>query len=717
MNLTRVLNNALPDIPARMLSDRPPRLDPGVTFREHMEEGQAIIRVYAPSAKSMFTFVPQNWRLAQLFDGIGSYEEIADIYSKELGTEYSAEAVREFASELDAIDFWFRTPQEKNILFMQQSAEERRKKLKQLDRWADLSDVLFPAFNPDPFLTRFYSWTKFIYTWWFTVLTLAAFVATAAITATHWKEIGHDTAEFYNFSNKTWLDIVVLYTIVFAVVIVHEFAHAYTSKHYGGRVTAMGFALVYLTPAVYTDTTEADVMATRNQRLVITIAGVWSELIICSVATFIWWGTAPDTPIHNAAYFLMMITGIVSVLLNWNPLMKLDGYYMLCDLTGIADIKEMSTAYVSSWMKKHIWRLPVEVPYVPKGRRWWFALYAILSGAYSYTVLYIVARFVGNIVRNFSPEWGFVPEIAVALLIFRSRIRSLVNFMKFLYLDKKDRLAAWFAPARSIGVGVAALILLALPMRRESSIGKFLLEPAHLAVLHARIPGVLTQVNVQEGQSVAAGNWLANLQNLPLRSDYESAKASFTTASDQAKAAALHYADYGAAIKERERLASHFQQLSQMDSALQLTSPIAGIVLTPRVQDQLGAYFTEGGPVLEVADLSTMRARIYVSEFDLYKVRNRAEARLQVAGIAKTWPARIASITARPTELDRALVENVELEGANAPHYYVVDLIVENSDALLKPGMRGVARIYGERRSLLGLGWEATANFFGRKVW
>ncbi len=368
-------------------------------------------------------------------------------------------------------------------------------------------------------------------------------------------------------------------------------------------------------------------------------------------------------------------------------------------------------------MKKHIWRLPVEVPYVPKGRRWWFALYAILSGAYSYTVLYIVARFVGNIVRNFSPEWGFVPEIAVALLIFRSRIRSLVNFMKFLYLDKKDRLAAWFAPARSIGVGVAALILLALPMRRESSIGKFLLEPAHLAVLHARIPGVLTQVNVQEGQSVAAGNWLANLQNLPLRSDYESAKASFTTASDQAKAAALHYADYGAAIKERERLASHFQQLSQMDSALQLTSPIAGIVLTPRVQDQLGAYFTEGGPVLEVADLSTMRARIYVSEFDLYKVRNRAEARLQVAGIAKTWPARIASITARPTELDRALVENVELEGANAPHYYVVDLIVENSDALLKPGMRGVARIYGERRSLLGLGWEATANFFGRKVW
>ena len=174
--------------------------------------------------------------------------------------------------------------------------------------------------------------------------------------------------------------------------------------------------------------------------------------MICSIATMIWWGTAPDTPVHNGAYFMMMMTGIMSVLLNWNPLMKLDGYYMLTEFTGIADIKENSTAYVSAWVKKNIWRLPVEVPYVPKKRRLGFAVYALLSGAYSYTVLYIAARFVGNIVRNFSPEWGFVPEIAVALLIFRSRIRLLVNFMKFLYLDKKDRIAAWFTP-RNQGVG------------------------------------------------------------------------------------------------------------------------------------------------------------------------------------------------------------------------------------------------------------------------
>ena len=115
--------------------------------------------------------------------------------------------------------------------------------------------------------------------------------------------------------------------------------------------------------------------------------------------------------LHDGAYFLMMLTGIVSLMVNWNPLMKLDGYHMLCEIIGIADLKEDSTAYLSAWVKRHVWRLPVEVPYVPKKRRLGFAIYALLSGAYSYTVLTVVARFAGNVSRNFSPEWAFIPEV------------------------------------------------------------------------------------------------------------------------------------------------------------------------------------------------------------------------------------------------------------------------------------------------------------------
>jgi putative peptide zinc metalloprotease protein len=717
MNLTRVLNVALPDLPARTLSERPPRIDPGVNFREHVEEGKTVIRAYVPCAKSMFTFQPANWKLAQLFDGIRSYEEIAQMHSAATGMEYSATQVREFAEELDGIDFWYRTAQEKNILLMQQTAEERRKKLKQTDRWADLSDVLFPAFNPDPFLTKFHDYTKFVYTTWFTSLTLGFFAVTAGITITHWREIGRDTAAFYNFSNKTWGDIAVLYVILAGIVVVHELAHAYTSKHYGGRVTAMGFALVYLTPAVYTDTTEAEVTATRNQRLVVTLAGVWSELMICSVATIIWWGTAPDTPVHNGAYFMMMMTGIMSILLNWNPLIKLDGYYLLTDFTGIADIKENSTAYVSAWVKKHIWRLPVEIPYVPKRRRMGFAVYALLSGAYSYTVLYVAARFVGNIARNFSSEWGFVPEIAVGVLIFRSRIRLLVNFMKFLYLDKKDRIAAWFTPRNRVLAGIALVAVLALPVWHDSVSARFLLEPARAAEIRARVPGVVAQLNAREGQRVDQGALLATLRDLPLQSDLEHAQANLSMASERARAASLHYAEYGPALKVRERLSDKLQEVSQKDAALQISSPIAGTVITPRLQDLVGTYLNEGQELLEVADLSKLRARIYVSEYDMHNIEKAAKARLQVQGMFKTWAAQIASIAPRPSELDTSLSGKVELQGMNPPHFYVVDIYVDNSEGVLKPGMTGVARVYGRRRSALGLVWETVSDFFGRKIW
>jgi hypothetical protein len=140
-------------------------------------------------------------------------------------------------------------------------------------------------------------------------------------------------------------------------------------------------------------------------------------------------------------------------------------------------------------------------------------------------------------------------------------------------------------------------------------------------------------------------------------------------------------------------------------------------VITPRVQDLLGSTAKEGQELLQVADLSSMRARIYISEYDLYKIRKDAKARLQVQGMFYTWAAQIVSMAARPTEIDSRLLGKVELQGMNPPHFYVVDLLVQNPEGILKPGMTGIARVYGRRRSLLGLGGEIILNFLGRKVW
>src|SRR5271154_1391881 len=111
MNLTRALEVALPDFPARALAERYPRMDPSITFREHIEGGKLVVRVYVPSVSGMYTFPDADWRLIQLFDGQRSYEEIALLYSQQNGIQYDTEGVREFSASLEAGEFWYKTPQ------------------------------------------------------------------------------------------------------------------------------------------------------------------------------------------------------------------------------------------------------------------------------------------------------------------------------------------------------------------------------------------------------------------------------------------------------------------------------------------------------------------------------------------------------------------------------------------------------------------------------
>jgi putative peptide zinc metalloprotease protein len=718
MNLNQALNVALPEIPARTLAQRPPRPDPDLTFKQHVEDGQTMVRMYAPSSGLMYTVPEKNWNLIRLFDGKRSFEEIAAIYSAENGVQYDAQEVREFAGDLESAGFWYKTAQEKNILLMQQSSEDRQKKLKVKSRYADLSMILFPAFNPDKFLTKLYGWTSWIYTPWFTIITLIFFAFGIGLTVAHWSEIGRDTVQFYNFTDKTWSDIAVLYALGMFVVAAHEYAHAHACKHYGGRVPAMGFALIYLTPAFYTDTTEGAVKGSRYQRLIISLAGIWIELIICAIATPIWWATPPNTVVHDGAYFLMLLTGITSLLINWNPLIKLDGYHMLCEILGISDLKEASTAYVVAWVKCHIWRLPIEVPYVPKSRRLGFTLYALASGAYSYMVLFFVARFVGNVFRNFDPQWSFIPEVGAAWMIFRSRIRLLVNFMKFVYLDKKDRIHAWFTLPRRIGLGAVAALLLLLPLVRDSVSGRFVLEPQSEAQVRAAVPGMVDAVYVEEGQLVSAGAPLLTLQNVPLEAQVSRANADYALATKRATSAVLHYgADAGASAVDRERARTERGELSKFAANLRVTSPISGTVLTPRVRDRLGAYVNAGSDLVDIADLSRMRARIYVSEYDLYKCQAGASARVQLDGQWKIRNATAQAITQAPWEMDTSLTEANKLKGLNPPNFYLVDILLENADGSMKPGMTGLGRIYGRRRSIAGLAWEDISHFFERKVW
>jgi multidrug resistance efflux pump len=216
---------------------------------------------------------------------------------------------------------------------------------------------------------------------------------------------------------------------------------------------------------------------------------------------------------------------------------------------------------------------------------------------------------------------------------------------------------------------------------------------------------------------VEAGSALVELRNLPLQSEFARTEADYETASMRANAAALQYGDFGVADQERDRLAKQASEMQTETSGLDVRSPISGVVLTPQVADRLGSYAPEGTTLAEIADLSRMRARIFVSEHDLYKVAIGARARVEVDGLWGKLDARVISLAPKSSEIDPALAQANQFKGLATPNFYVAQVEVANADGRLKPGMVGAGRIYGERRSLAGMAWQETWRFLARKLW
>jgi multidrug efflux pump subunit AcrA (membrane-fusion protein) len=185
----------------------------------------------------------------------------------------------------------------------------------------------------------------------------------------------------------------------------------------------------------------------------------------------------------------------------------------------------------------------------------------------------------------------------------------------------------------------------------------------------------------------------------------------------RATSAMLRYSDIGAATQDRNRLAEQSRDLGAQAASLEVFSPISGVVLTPRVGDRLASYVSEGTELAEVADLSQMSARIYVSEYDLYKLTMGSGARLMVDGSLRRWSTQVASIAPQSSSLDPGLAEANKFKGLRPPNFYVVAMRLANPDGNLKPGMVGLARISGPRRSLMGLLWAEVKRSLARKVW
>jgi multidrug resistance efflux pump len=304
----------------------------------------------------------------------------------------------------------------------------------------------------------------------------------------------------------------------------------------------------------------------------------------------------------------------------------------------------------------------------------------------------------------------------LALRIFKSRITMLERFMKTVYLDKKERVLAWFTPMRAALLGGAILALLFAPLWPDFVEGRFSLEPVRRTLIHTEVPGTVTEVLADEGQAVAAGGVLLRLRNLELESSAAQAGADLRHASARATQASLNYENFGPAEQERRQSAERHRSFSEEVQHLEVSSPIPGTITTPRLHDLLGAYLKSGTEVAEVADLSSMTARIYIPEFGMREVHPGAPVRLHAESQFKPWSGTLASLAPASSSIEPGLIERAQLEGIRAPKFYVGNVELQNRGDL-REGMSGNAKILVGRRSAAEFAWRFARDLVGRRLW
>ena len=716
MNIANALDAALPELPERLVKTTMPKLDPRVIAKEQLERGQPVVLAKLPGGENFIRFEPAQWVLLQLFDGKRSYGEISNEVISRTGAPYSENAVREFAAFIRGeTDLFYTSPMEKNIALYQQLRGKRQKR--NLLKIADFTDITIADWpNADAYVSKIYPWFRWVYTWWFTLLALGMFVLMGIMWAERFGEIWRDSFEFYNFTAKSGGELLEFWFLFGVMAFFHESFHGLTCKHFGGDVEKMGFTLMYFAPSFLCDITQVWIYGGKWQRIATAAAGIWGDLILCFIATCVWWGTAPGMFTHNMAYKIMMVTGVGVSLLNLNPLIKLDGYFIFSELIGDSDFHERTSAYLSGWVRKNIFRMPAELEYVRHWQRPLFLLYASLSGLYGYLLLSFLMVFSYNVLHRYSPAWAFVPACLAGYWVFRKRIHSLGRFSKLFYLDKKERLWSGLTLGRIIGLGATLLLFLFIPIWPDFQNAAFTLEPIRQASIHAAVKGRVMRVFVDDGEKVTAGQPLITLENLDLQSQLAKAQADSHETAGRATQSRMRYNQYGVAELERRYQAQVQNFLTEESTRLEIASPISGVVATAHVQDLKDADLDEGTVLMDIVDYSALVARVYLPEFSMHDVRVGSMVRLRVPSRLVPISGTVGSISADCVPLDPSLGQKEQLTGIHAPRFFAAEVWLPSTEAL-RPGMTGIAKVLTGRRSLAKLSWRFARDSIARRVW
>jgi len=364
--------------------------------------------------------------------------------------------------------------------------------------WKSILYWRINLFDPD----RLFNWlepkVRFFWTPAFVVLSAGSILAAAAVV---WFDRQSLAASF--LGALRWETAVLAWVVLFGFATLHEFGHGLTCKHHGGEVHELGFLMLLLMPCFYCNVSDAWMFREKSKRMWVTFAGAYFELFLWSLGVFAWRLTEPATLPHYLAFVVLSASGL-DTLFNFNPLIKLDGYYLLSDWLEVPNLHERGHTYAKGQLRRLLWGAPR-----PAGERRGRLLLGFGLASWLYSVVFLALMFVAMIAL-LGRDWGWLGAIAVASVgclslwgLFRGIAGGEVRKMIF---TRHKRAVTWL-------VGLGGLVAVSALVQMEDRAGaSFRLRPADRAELRAEVAGFVREVYCDQGERVSPSTMVVRIE-------------------------------------------------------------------------------------------------------------------------------------------------------------------------------------------------------------
>ncbi|MEW4452511.1 hypothetical protein AB1L30_07545 [Bremerella sp. JC817] len=390
------------------------RIRPDLVFARRLEADGETWIVKDPVTLRYFHFGSAEVFVMRHLDGHSTPAEIQSLYEEQF-------APRRISTQ-EIVGFCHSLHQRGLLIASAENQADTLLQRKKKQAWFELASlplqvlsIRLPGIDPESWLKA----TSGAVSWLFhkTTVTIVLMFASLALLLglLNWEAV---TAKLPSESAFFRGENLVLLLVTFALVkVLHELGHAYCCKAMGGECHQIGVLLMVFTPAMYCDVSDAWLFPRRWPRIMVSAAGMYVEVILATMAFTLWYFANPG-PIRDWLLNIVFVCGVSTVVVNANPLLRYDGYYILSDWWNLPNLGSRASEALWTPVRNWFFRHPVVAP--PEPQAGLLRTYAILAIVYRTLVFGFILWFLYQACRQndlLSLWYVVVGLFAVGLLL------------------------------------------------------------------------------------------------------------------------------------------------------------------------------------------------------------------------------------------------------------------------------------------------------------